>query len=69
MDCPLRNPGTDARVQNNCVQYGQVWTEKDLEEKEEPHGKIQEACKMLSGLPADDVHLEMRFPKKAHSKR
>ena len=22
MDCPLRNPGTDARVQNNCVQFG-----------------------------------------------
>ena len=39
-------------------EYGQVWTEKDLEEKEEPRGKIQEACNMLSGLPGDDVHLE-----------
>ena len=39
-------------------EYGQVWTEKDLEEKEEPRGKIQEACNMLSGLPGGDVHLE-----------
>lgn len=45
-------------------EYEQVWTEKDLEEKEEPHSKIQEACKMLSGLAGDDVHLEMRFQKK-----
>ena len=45
-------------------EYGQVWTEKDLEEKEESHGKIQEACKMLSGLAGDEVHLVMRFQKR-----
>ena len=49
-------------------EYGQVWIEKDLEEKEEHHGNVQEACKLLSGLAGDDVHLKMRFKKKSRAR-
>lgn len=62
----LEKPLEEKRIWREWVWAGLDWERFGGER--EHHGNVQEACKLLSGLAGDDVHLKMRFKKKSRAR-